>query len=247
MIASSSAESLRASAAAARGQGQRQRLRRGVGARPARRPLRPRRRRSRSGARSGGRSGVDSWRREGHAGRAWQPPGRPRRIALRNAQGACACRRGESSGCMTATQPSPASDAIARRNVAVVLVIAQAVLGAQMPIIFTVGRAGGADDLAQPCWATLPMSMIVLGSVLTARRWRRFMQNRGPAGGLSGRHRGRRDRRPACGARDPDRFLRADAVRLAVHRDLHVGAGLLPLCRRPTPLRPNTAPRRFPG
>ncbi|MBE2276840.1 MAG: MFS transporter [Rhodobacteraceae bacterium] len=84
---------------------------------------------------------------------------------------------------MTATQPSPASDAIARRNV-IVLVIAQAVLGAQMSVIFTVGGLAGQMISPNPCWATLPLSMIVLGSVLTARPLAALMQNRGRRAGF---------------------------------------------------------------
>ena len=54
-------------------------------------------------------------------------------------------------------------DARARRNVAV-LVAAQAVLGAQMPMIFTVGGLAGQMLAPNPCFATLPISMIVLAS-----------------------------------------------------------------------------------
>lgn len=56
----------------------------------------------------------------------------------------------------------------AKRNVAV-LVAAQALLGAQMPMIFTVGGLAGQSLTPNPCWATLPISMIVLGSVLSAQ------------------------------------------------------------------------------
>ena len=55
----------------------------------------------------------------------------------------------------------------AKRNV-VVLVLAQALLGAQMPMIFTIGGLAGQSLAANPCLATLPISMIVLGSMLTA-------------------------------------------------------------------------------
>ncbi|MCB2111291.1 MAG: MFS transporter [Defluviimonas sp.] len=58
-------------------------------------------------------------------------------------------------------------DARARRNVAV-LVAAQAVLGAQMPMIFTVGGLAGQMLAPNPCFATLPISMIVLASMLSA-------------------------------------------------------------------------------
>ncbi|MBZ4021858.1 MFS transporter [Rhodobacter sp. TJ_12] len=62
----------------------------------------------------------------------------------------------------------------ARRNT-VVLVAAQALLGAQMSMIFTVGGLAGASLTPDPCWATLPLSLIVLGSVLTAQPMSEFM------------------------------------------------------------------------
>ena len=58
-------------------------------------------------------------------------------------------------------------DARARRNV-LVLVAAQAILGAQMPMIFVVGGLAGQMLSPNPCFATLPISMIVLGSMLAA-------------------------------------------------------------------------------
>ncbi len=58
-------------------------------------------------------------------------------------------------------------DARARRNV-LVLVLAQAILGAQMPMIFTIGGLAGQTLSPNPCWATLPITMIVLGSMLSA-------------------------------------------------------------------------------
>ena len=60
-----------------------------------------------------------------------------------------------------------ADDSRARRNVAV-LVLAQAILGAQMPMIFTIGGLSGQMLSPNPCWATLPITMIVLGSMLSA-------------------------------------------------------------------------------
>lgn len=58
-------------------------------------------------------------------------------------------------------------DARAKRNV-VVLVAAQAILGSQMPMIFVVGGLAGQMLSPNPCFATLPISMIVLGSMLSA-------------------------------------------------------------------------------
>jgi MFS family permease len=88
---------------------------------------------------------------------------------------------------------SAASDARAKRNVAV-LVAAQAILGAQMPMIFTIGGLAGQSLAPNPCWATMPISMIVLGSMLSAtpisaimqRFGRRFGFMLGAAGGAVG-------------------------------------------------------------
>lgn len=59
------------------------------------------------------------------------------------------------------------SDRRARRNV-VVLALAQAILGSQMPMIFTIGGLAGQSLASNLCFATLPISLIVLGSMLTA-------------------------------------------------------------------------------
>ncbi len=76
------------------------------------------------------------------------------------------------------------SDAIAKRNVAV-LVAAQAVLGAQMPMIFTVAGLAGSSLAPNACWATLPISCAVIGSMLTATPISAFMQRFGRAAGFS--------------------------------------------------------------
>ncbi|MGV6803429.1 MAG: MFS transporter [Ruegeria sp.] len=85
----------------------------------------------------------------------------------------------------------------AKRNVAV-LVAAQAILGAQMPMIFTVGGLAGQSLASNPCLATLPISLIVLGSMLAAtpvsaimQRWGRRVgffvgATAGAAGGIVG-------------------------------------------------------------
>jgi MFS family permease len=82
--------------------------------------------------------------------------------------------------------PTPAamSDAIAKRNVAV-LVAAQAILGAQMPMIFTVAGLAGSSLAPNACWATLPISCAVIGSMLTATPISAFMQRYGRAAGFS--------------------------------------------------------------
>jgi hypothetical protein len=56
---------------------------------------------------------------------------------------------------------------MARRNVAV-LVMAQALLGAQMPILFVLGGLSGQTLAENKALATLPISIIVM--VSTARR-----------------------------------------------------------------------------
>ncbi len=72
----------------------------------------------------------------------------------------------------------------ARRNVAV-LVLAQAILGSQMPMIFTIGGLAGQSLASNPCWATLPISLIVLGSMLSATPLSALMQRFGRAAGFT--------------------------------------------------------------
>ena len=87
----------------------------------------------------------------------------------------------------------PRDDGRARRNVTV-LVLAQAFLGAQMPMVFVVGGLAGQSLAENPCFATLPISLIVLGSMLSAtpvsaimQRWgRRAGFFIGAAGGAAG-------------------------------------------------------------
>ena len=69
-------------------------------------------------------------------------------------------------------------DTRARRNVTV-LVLAQAILGAQMPMIFVVGGLAGVQLAANPCFATLPISMIIFGSMTTAPWISPLMQRHG--------------------------------------------------------------------
>ncbi|MCL3883620.1 MFS transporter [Marivita sp. GX14005] len=72
----------------------------------------------------------------------------------------------------------------ARRNV-VVLVCAQAILGAQMPMLFTVGGLAGQSLASNICFATLPISLIVLGSMVTATPISAFMQRFGRRAGFT--------------------------------------------------------------
>ena len=83
---------------------------------------------------------------------------------------------------MTLTEPVP-DDRRAKRNVAV-LVAAQAILGAQMPMIFTVGGLAGQSLAPNPCLATLPISLVVLGSMLTAQPMSSFMARNGRRAGF---------------------------------------------------------------
>lgn len=87
------------------------------------------------------------------------------------------------------TRPDPDSpnlttaDARARRNV-IVLVLAQALLGAQMPMIFTAGGLAGQSLASNACWATLPISIIVAGSMLAATPMAMIMQKYGRQAGF---------------------------------------------------------------
>lgn len=69
-------------------------------------------------------------------------------------------------------------DRRAKRNVAV-LVAAQAILGAQMPMIFVIGGLAGGMMASNICLATLPISFIVFGSMTTAPWLSPLMQRRG--------------------------------------------------------------------
>ncbi len=75
------------------------------------------------------------------------------------------------------------SDTRARRNVTV-LVAAQAFLGAQMPMIFTIGGLAGQTLATNLCFATLPISLIVLGTMLSATPLSAFMQRFGRRAGF---------------------------------------------------------------
>ena len=66
-----------------------------------------------------------------------------------------------------------------------VLVAAQAFLGAQMPMIFTIGGLAGQSLASNVCFATLPISMIVLGSMLMATPMSAIMQRYGRRAGFA--------------------------------------------------------------
>ncbi|SLN09670.1 Major Facilitator Superfamily protein [Roseovarius litorisediminis] len=71
----------------------------------------------------------------------------------------------------------------ARRNV-LVLILAQAFLGSQMAMMFVVGGLAGQSLATNICFATLPISLIVLGSMLAATPISAVMQRWGRKAGF---------------------------------------------------------------
>jgi MFS family permease len=65
-----------------------------------------------------------------------------------------------------------------------VLVCAQALLGAQMPMLFVIGGLAGQSLAANVCFATLPISLIVLGSMVSATPLSWAMQRWGRRAGF---------------------------------------------------------------
>ena len=84
------------------------------------------------------------------------------------------CPDGRTDGAMT----QMIDDRRAQRNVAV-LVLAMATLGSQMPMIFVIGGLAGGMLSPNPCFATLPISLIVFGSMTTAPWLSPLMQRNG--------------------------------------------------------------------
>ncbi|MBB5223322.1 MFS family permease [Amaricoccus macauensis] len=78
---------------------------------------------------------------------------------------------------MIASQSTPPESHV-RRNVWV-LVAAQVVLGSQLPVTFILGGLAGQTLAPNRCLATLPISMIVLGSMLSAPLLAGIMQRHG--------------------------------------------------------------------
>ena len=74
-------------------------------------------------------------------------------------------------------------DRLAKRNL-LVLVAAQAILGAQMPMIFTIAGLAGQSLAPNACWATLPITFTVIGSMLTATPISALMQRHGRRAGF---------------------------------------------------------------
>ncbi len=62
--------------------------------------------------------------------------------------------------------------------------MAQAFLGAQMPIIFTIGGLAGQSLASNPCFATLPISLIVMGTMIWATPMSAVMQRYGRRAGF---------------------------------------------------------------
>ncbi len=85
---------------------------------------------------------------------------------------------------MTDMTAPPADDARAKRNVTI-LVMAQALLGAQMPMIFIMGGLAGQSLATNACFATLPISLIVLGSMFAATPVSGIMQRYGRRAGFT--------------------------------------------------------------
>ena len=84
---------------------------------------------------------------------------------------------------MTETTLPLEDDRRAKRNV-IVLVLAQALLGAQMAMIFVVGGLAGQSLASNVCFATLPISLIVLGSMISANPLSMVMQRFGRKAGF---------------------------------------------------------------
>ncbi len=74
-------------------------------------------------------------------------------------------------------------DRRAKKNV-IVLVIAQAIVGAQMPIVFTIAGLAGMSLASNPCWATLPISLTVLANTIVANPMSWFMGRYGRRAGF---------------------------------------------------------------
>ncbi len=79
---------------------------------------------------------------------------------------------------MSVADASPVSDARARRNLWV-LVGAQVVLGSQLPVTFILGGLAGQALAPNKCLATLPITLIITGSMLSAPLLSDLMQRRG--------------------------------------------------------------------
>ncbi|HMQ95412.1 MAG TPA: MFS transporter [Amaricoccus sp.] len=84
---------------------------------------------------------------------------------------------------MSVAAPHIDPDIRARRNLRV-LVAAQVILGSQMPVSFILGGLAGQMLSPIGCLATLPISLIVFGSMLSAPILSNLMQKRGRTAGF---------------------------------------------------------------
>ena len=74
-------------------------------------------------------------------------------------------------------------NSLARWNL-IILILAQATVGNQMVMIFIVGGLAGQSLVTNPCFATLPISLIVMGSMLSANPLSLIMQKYGRRAGF---------------------------------------------------------------
>jgi len=74
-------------------------------------------------------------------------------------------------------------NSLARRNL-IILILAQATVGNQMVMIFIIGGLAGQSLVTNPCFATLPISLIVMGSMLSANPLSFIMQKYGRRAGF---------------------------------------------------------------
>jgi MFS family permease len=82
------------------------------------------------------------------------------------------------------TADTPANRRRAWNNVGV-LVLAQSILGAQLSMVFITAGLAGAMIAPNPCFATLPVSMVMLGSAVSARLLSGFMARHGRRAGFT--------------------------------------------------------------
>ena len=74
-------------------------------------------------------------------------------------------------------------NSLASRNL-IILILAQATVGNQMVMIFIIGGLAGQSLATNPCFATLPISLIVMGSMLSANPLSLIMQKYGRRAGF---------------------------------------------------------------
>lgn len=70
------------------------------------------------------------------------------------------------------------------RRTVLVLILAQAVLGSQMPMLFTIAGLAGQSLASNICFATMPISMVVIGSMCAATPISSVMQRYGRRAGF---------------------------------------------------------------